>query len=68
MAHILKLDGKFAKSEIEDLLDKLKNSNLISFRDAGEKARYVEQIQNNYNSDSFISLMAIVTSGRHEMI
>lgn len=65
-AHILKLEGKFEKSEIEDLLDKLKNSELISFRDAGEKARYVEQIEKSYNSDSFISLMATITSGRHE--
>lgn len=65
-AHILKLDGKFNKAEIEDLLDKLKASELITFRDAGEKERFVEKIEKNYNSDSFISLMATVTSGRHE--
>lgn len=65
-AHILKLEGKFERPEIEDLLEKLKNSDLISFRDAGEKSRYVEQIEKSYNSDSFISLMATVTSGRHE--
>lgn len=65
-AHILKLEGKFEKSEIEDLLEKLKKSDLISFRDASEKARFVDKIQTNYNSDSFISLMATVTSGKHE--
>lgn len=65
-AYFLKLEGTFETSEIEDLLEKLKNAGLVAFRDAGERARYIEQIQLTYNSDSFISLMATVTSGRHE--
>ncbi|RDB02323.1 SIR2 family protein [Runella aurantiaca] len=62
----LKLEGKFEKDEIEDLLEKLKKTNLVSYRDASEKNMLVEKIESSYNSDSFISLMATVTSGKHE--
>lgn len=65
-AYSLKLEGKFEKEEIEDLLEKLRSSDLVAFRDVSEKKRLVDQIQKSYNSDSFIALMSTVTSGKHE--
>lgn len=67
-SHELKIDGKYEKEEIEDLLDKLKKTNLLNFRDAGEKKMLTNKIIREYNSDSFISLMSIITSGKHENI
>ena len=65
-SHELKISGEFTTEEIEDLLEKLKKSNLIDFRDASEKKRLVSKIMQEYNSDSFVALMASITSGRHE--
>ncbi len=65
-SHELKITGEFTADEIEDLLDKLKKTNLINYRDANEKKRLVSKIMQEYNSDSFIALMATITSGKHE--
>ncbi|AFL84699.1 hypothetical protein Belba_2132 [Belliella baltica DSM 15883] len=62
----LRISGEFTTEEIEDLLEKLKKTNLIDFRDASEKKRLVSKIMKEYNSDSFVALMASITSGRHE--
>lgn len=60
------IDGSFTDPEVEELLDKLKGSGLVSFRDTSERRTLVDRIKNDYDSDSFISLMSIVTNGRHE--
>lgn len=65
-SHELKISGEFTADEIEDLLEKLKKANLIDFRDASEKKRLVSKIMREYNSDSFVALMASITSGRHQ--
>ncbi len=65
-SHELKISGEFTADEIEDLLEKLKKANLIDFRDASEKKQLVSKIMREYNSDSFVALMASITSGRHE--
>jgi hypothetical protein len=65
-SHELKISGEFTIEEIEDLLEKLKKSDLINFRDANEKKRLVSKIMKEYNSDSFVALMSTITSGRHE--
>ncbi|MBC7525091.1 MAG: SIR2 family protein [Flavobacterium sp.] len=65
-SHELKISGEFTIEEIEDLLEKLKKSSLIDFRDASEKKRLVSKIMKEYNSDSFVALMSSITSGRHE--
>ncbi len=65
-SHELRISGEFTGDEIEELLEKLKKVNLVNFRDAGEKKRMVSKIMKEYNSDSFVALMASITSGRHE--
>lgn len=65
-SHELKFTGELTADEIEDLLEKLKKSNLIDFRDSSEKKKLVSKIMKEYNSDSFIALMSSITSGRHE--
>lgn len=62
----LKLKGTLQSEEIDDLLEKLKKNNLIEFRDAREKKKLHDKIVQEYQSDSFISLMSIITSGKHE--
>ncbi len=63
---ILQVTGKLEKTEIEDLLEKLKSTELITFRDANEKNILVRKIQKEYDSDSFIALMELITSGKHQ--
>lgn len=62
----LKLSGTFTTDEIDDLVEKLKKAGLVDFRDATEKKQLVSKIMREYNSDSFVVLMASITSGRHE--
>lgn len=62
----LKLNGSFSSEEVDDLLEKLKASGLIAYRDASEKQALKQKVINTYKADSFISLMSLVDSGRHE--
>ena len=62
----LKLKGDFSSEEIDDLLEKLKSNGLISFRDTSEKLQLKNRIIKTYESDSFISLMSLIDSGKHE--
>jgi hypothetical protein len=59
-------NGDLDEVEVGELLEKLKGAGLVEFRDAREKSTIVKRIQREFNSDSFISLMGIITSGRHE--
>src|SRR5690606_36388588 len=38
---------------------------LINYRDANEKLELLETIKKLYNNDSFISLLELVTNGKH---
>lgn len=61
----LKLNGKFNIEEIKDLLEKLKKANLIEYRDTYEQNKIIQKIEKDYRSDSFVSLMGIISSGKH---
>lgn len=65
-SHELKITGSFDDPEIDELLLKLRNSGIVEYRDEYEKNIIKNKIKVNYNSDSFISLMSIVSNGRHE--
>lgn len=65
-SHEIKLDGHLEPDEIEDLLVKLKNAGLVDYRDANEKMSLIKKVQKEYSSDSFITLMGIITAGKHE--
>jgi hypothetical protein len=62
----IKLDAFFSDSELDELLSKLKKSGLVDYRDAASKKEMIEIIKRDYHSDAFISLMTIITSGKHE--
>lgn len=62
----LKMGGDFERGEIDELLEKLRKANLVNFRDAAEKKELTDKLVAEYDSDSFISLMAFITNGRHE--
>jgi len=62
----IKFEGGFEPEEINEFLDKLKSVGLVNFRDAQEKRILVNRIQKDFSSDSFISLLGIITDGRHE--
>ena len=62
----LNLQGAFEESEVDELLEKLKQAELIKFRDLNEKAQIKKKVLKEYNADSFISLMSLITSGKHE--
>ncbi len=62
----LQLNGNFEDDEIYDLINKLNKCNLITINDAQEKRNLFNRIKRDYNSDSFISLMSIITKGKHE--
>lgn len=65
-AYELNLEGSFEENEIDDLLDKLKQTGLVKYRDENEKNQIKKRVLREYNADSFISLMSLVTSGKHE--
>jgi hypothetical protein len=62
----VQLHGKFETDEIEELLEKLKSVGLVSFRDANEKSNLVRKVKREYDSDTFVALLGIITSGKHE--
>lgn len=59
------LTGSLNENEIIELLEKLMSAGLIHYRDESEKQEYVRKIKHEYGSDSFISLLEIVTMGNH---
>ncbi len=59
-------DGKYEDTEIDDLLEKLKLAGLISYRDINERNSIKTRIKNDYDNDSFVSLLGVITNGRHE--
>lgn len=62
----MNLQGAFEESEVDELLEKLKQAELIKFRDLNEKTQIKKKVLKEYNADSFISLMSLITSGKHE--
>lgn len=62
----LNLQCAFEESEVDELLEKLKQAELIKFRDLNEKTQIKKKVLKEYNADSFISLMSLITSGKHE--
>lgn len=62
----LDLQGAFEENEVDELLEKLKQADLVKFRDSNEKKAIKKRILKEYNADSFISLMSLVTSGKHQ--
>ena len=62
----LNLNGNFEDDEILELINKLNSCNLITINDAQERKNLFNKIKMDYNSDSFVTLMSIITRGNHE--
>lgn len=62
----LPIDGKLTDEEIIDLLEKFKDVNLINYRDISERNRFMKKINQDYNRDSFVSFISIVSDGQHQ--
>lgn len=61
----IKVTGSYTDDESSELLTKLKNVGLVNYRDASEKKQLLDTIKNVYNNDSFLSLLQLVTDGKH---
>ncbi|MEZ4810895.1 MAG: SIR2 family protein [Allomuricauda sp.] len=61
----IKVTANFSDDEISELLTKLKNVGIVNYRDASEKKELLDTVKNVYNNDSFISLLQLVTDGKH---
>jgi len=59
------LSGKLSDDEIKDLLDKLKNVGIVNFRDVSERDSLLKKIKLEYDNDSFLTLLSIVSNGTH---
>lgn len=61
----LEIDAKLTDDEIEDLLEKLKSSGLITYRDLNEKRKFINRIKKDYDSETFITYIDLITEGKH---
>ena len=59
------IDGHLNDLEVEQFVVRLKNCGLISYRDSRERNEIVERIKNEFGSDSFVSLVRLVSKGKH---
>jgi hypothetical protein len=64
-AYNIHISGKLTDDETRDLVEKLKTVNIINYRDFNEKENIVKLIKSKYKSDSFITLLSLVTHGKH---
>jgi hypothetical protein len=60
----INIDCKFDQNEIEELINKLKDSGVISYRDLNEKKQLLERVKNDLLSDSYLSILEIVQGNR----
>lgn len=64
-SHLINIDQKLNSDEISQLVENLRQSDLINYRDEISKKKFVDLIKNNYGGDQFISLLDLVTNGKH---
>lgn len=60
----INIDTKLTDDEIDDLLEKLKSSSLLSFRDTMEKKNLIVKIKRDFSADSYVTLLNLV-NGQH---
>lgn len=66
--HQRTIDAFFNEAEAADLIEKLDESNIIAVRDERERRILVRRVVQDYDGDAFVSLLSIVTNGRHNQI
>ncbi|MDB4919746.1 SIR2 family protein [Mucilaginibacter sp.] len=61
----INLSSKLSEAEVEELLEKLRSVGLVQFRDVSEKEELIRKVKDDYDNDSFLSLLKLVTNGTH---
>lgn len=61
----INIDTKLNEAEIVDLVEKLKEATLISYRDIKERNIIVNRIKTDFDGDSFITLLNLISGGSH---
>lgn len=61
----IEVPGTLDDVEIDELLEKLMGAGLLTYRDKGEKNMFKQRIKRDFQSDSFIALLQLVSGGRH---
>lgn len=60
----IKIDFELTEEEIGELVIRLKNENILAFRDEKEKRKIIIKIAKEYKGDSYITLLELV-EGKH---
>lgn len=60
----INVDCPFNREEVIELLDKLKNSGVVAYRDAKEKLAVENKIFKDFSGDSFVSLLELVQGNK----
>jgi len=58
-------EERFSKSEINELIDKIKGSGILRFKDAREKNQLTQKINKFYKGDTFVSLLSVIKDSNH---
>jgi len=61
----INIDVPLNLDESTDLVEKLENTGLLTWRDIGEKRQIINTIYESYDGDSFLSLLGLIDNGRH---
>lgn len=61
----INISGRLTDNETIELLDKLKRVGIVNYRDISERDTIISKIKSQYDSDSFITLLSIVSNGTH---
>lgn len=61
-----KLPSVLNDVEINEFLSKLNQNDLVTYRDLQEKELLVKKVKNEYQGDAFISLVELVSQGKHK--
>ncbi len=60
----INIDCPFSPLEAAELVEKLKNSGVLMYRDSSEKSEIVSRILSEFSGDSYVSLMEIVQGSK----
>ncbi|MDQ1085681.1 SIR2 family protein [Siphonobacter sp. SORGH_AS_1065] len=61
----INIDSPLEENEVNQLLERLKENELISYRDFNEKELLKVKVLNEFDGDTFISLLDLITNGKH---
>jgi hypothetical protein len=63
--NIINIDYPLNQEETIDFVEKLRDVNLLNWRDLKEKRLLIQKIQNEFKGDSYISLLGLIENGKY---